>query len=163
MCNNRATIVIGYCPMEVLGTSAYDYCHMLDVQKLTECHKNGKHLIIEISLNKFPPLTLLLSFLVIETKLPIAISYRFITKGEQALLVTANFNYQDKPIGISCTVTPGLVDSSLAIDKNLRMQSTSKVGILEMDSIGHESTKRRRPIESSTESVSGNNPRTFLL
>ena len=29
--------------MEVLGTSAYDYCHMLDVQKLAECHKNGKH------------------------------------------------------------------------------------------------------------------------
>lgn len=133
--DNKATIVIGYCPMEILGTSAYDYCHMLDVQKLAECHKN-----------------------VIETKLPIAISYRFITKGEQALLVTANFNYQDKPIGISCTVTPGLVDANLAIDKNIKMQqqSTSKVGILEMDSIGHENAKRRKHVDS-IESVSCDN------
>lgn len=124
--DSRATIVIGYCPMEVLGTSAYDYCHMLDVQKLAECHKN-----------------------VIETKLPIAISYRFITKGEQALLVTANFNYQDMPAGINCTVSPGLKDASPSIDKSIKVQSTGKVGILEMDSIGHENAKRRRQIDST--------------
>ena len=75
------------------------------------------------------------------------------------MLVTANFNYQDKPIGISCTVTPGILDATPVIDTNVKMQST--VGIFDMASIGHENAKRRKQIESSSESLSSNNLSLF--
>ncbi|EDV97511.1 protein cycle isoform X2 [Drosophila grimshawi] len=37
--DQRATLVIGFLPQEILGTSFYDYFHKEDISALVECHK----------------------------------------------------------------------------------------------------------------------------
>lgn len=82
--------LIGYSPLEILGTSAYDYCLLSDLEKLVDCHKQ-----------------------LIETRNPSSISYRFLTKGEEALLVTANFSLLYKSSVINCKYSLGSSGPSL--------------------------------------------------
>lgn len=37
----RATLILGFLPQELLGTSMYEYYHHDDIQALAECHKNA--------------------------------------------------------------------------------------------------------------------------
>jgi hypothetical protein len=43
MLSKRASEIIGYSPIEVLGTSCYDYSHHDDLEKLVNCHKKCKN------------------------------------------------------------------------------------------------------------------------
>ena len=37
--DHRASPIIGYLPIEVLGTSGYDYYHFDDLEKVIACHQ----------------------------------------------------------------------------------------------------------------------------
>lgn len=66
--NKRATEIIGYSPIEIIGTCSYDYCHLDDLEKLIDCHK-------KLLQNGAVPL----------------IAYRFRTKGHQWLWIQSRF------------------------------------------------------------------------
>lgn len=60
--------MIGYSPIEILGTCGYDYCHHDDLENLIDCHK-------KLLQNGAVPL----------------IAYRFRTKGDQWMWVQSRF------------------------------------------------------------------------
>ncbi|RNA22696.1 Circadian locomoter output cycles kaput [Brachionus plicatilis] len=66
--DSKATEIIGYSPIEIIGTCSYDYCHLDDLEKLIDCHK-------KLLQNGAVPL----------------IAYRFRTKGQQWLWIQSRF------------------------------------------------------------------------
>nr|AGV28723.1 clock 1-4 [Eurydice pulchra] len=85
--DHRAPTIIGYLPFEVLGTSGYDYYHVDDLEKVSECHemlmKKGKG---------------------------ISCFYRFLTKGQQWIWLRSHYcityhQWNSKPEFIVCTNT----------------------------------------------------------
>lgn len=60
--------MIGYSPIEIIGTCIYDYCHLDDLEKLIDCHK-------KLLQNGAVPL----------------IAYRFRTKGQQWIWIQSRF------------------------------------------------------------------------
>ena len=62
MCNlilttNRATVILGYLPQELLGTSVYEYYHQEDIPAMGQVHRKGirllKHQYFDFTLNGF--------------------------------------------------------------------------------------------------------------
>jgi len=48
--DSRATAIIGYVQLEVVGTSGYDYYHIDDLDKIITCHEARKNRILCICL-----------------------------------------------------------------------------------------------------------------
>jgi len=66
--DSKATEIVGYNQIEVLGTSFYDYCHHEDLEKVLECHKK---LILNGAIQ--------------------SLSFRFRTKGQQWIWLQTSF------------------------------------------------------------------------
>lgn len=49
--DSRATPIIGYVQLEVVGTSGYDYYHIDDLDKIVVCHETRKKLDVLFSFN----------------------------------------------------------------------------------------------------------------
>ncbi|CAH2035206.1 unnamed protein product, partial [Iphiclides podalirius] len=83
--DHRAPPIIGYLPFEVLGTSAYDYYHFDDLEKVVNCHEK---------LMQKGELT--------------SCYYRFLTKGQQWIWLQTRFfityhQWNSKPEFVVCT------------------------------------------------------------
>lgn len=95
--------LMGYSLMEMLGTSAYDYCHLSDLENLTDCHKK-----------------------IITNKKAISLSYRLMTKGEASLKVTASFSFMEKINSITCKIRLGSTqDVPMLSDTTVSVESES--------------------------------------
>jgi len=142
----RATQIIGYTPMEVLGTCGYDYCHVDDLEKLIECHKT-----------------------LLKTGASISNVCRFRTKGQQWISLTTSYNLvfnplaanSSEPQSVHCTHRlVNVNDQFLAVSNRPLTMATSS----SLDSEASESSikKAMKPKEPEvTESAQEKFNRTF--
>ncbi|KAM4699546.1 large ribosomal subunit protein eL31 isoform 1-T1 [Discoglossus pictus] len=147
--DHRAPPIIGYSPIEVLGTSGYDYYHVDDLDMLAKCHEN----LVQFGKGK-------------------SCCYRFLTKGQQWIWLQTHYyityhQWNSKPEFIVCTHTvlsyadvrverrqdlsmegssPDAIVSSALKDKSLTVDNEQHFNVLE------ERAPLLRP--SSTPSVS---------
>ncbi|XP_040280977.1 neuronal PAS domain-containing protein 2 isoform X4 [Bufo bufo] len=83
--DHRAPPIIGYLPIEVLGTSGYDYYHVDDLEILAKCHEH----LMQFGKGK-------------------SCCYRFLTKGQQWIWLQTHYyityhQWNSKPEFIVCT------------------------------------------------------------
>lgn len=128
--DSKATKMIGYSPMEIFGTSIYDYCHPADIQKLVACHQK-----------------------IVRTKEPVNLKFGFITKGDETLAVKTFFSFQSNIGCIKCIFKTEFTDvdestSTQNNDNKINIKQNT-AGITELSDLGHENAKRRKNSDSN--------------
>ncbi|XP_063809523.1 neuronal PAS domain-containing protein 2 [Pseudophryne corroboree] len=158
----RAPPIIGYLPIEVLGTSGYDYYHVDDLEILARCHEH----LMQFGKGK-------------------SCCYRFLTKGQQWIWLKTHYyityhQWNSKPEFIVCThsvvryadvrverkqkislednSSEAIVTSALE-DKDLNVDSDQHFNMLEV-SASHLSPSRTPSVSSRSSHKSPQTPVT---
>ncbi|XP_053563614.1 60S ribosomal protein L31 isoform X2 [Bombina bombina] len=110
--DHRAPPIIGYSPIEVLGTSGYDYYHVDDLDMLAKCHE----LLMQFGKGK-------------------SCCYRFLTKGQEWIWLQTHYyityhQWNSKPEFIVCTHTVlSYADARVERRQDLGMEESSQEAI----------------------------------
>ncbi|XP_048506862.1 circadian locomoter output cycles protein kaput isoform X2 [Athalia rosae] len=137
--DHRATPIIGYTPIEVLGTSGYDYYHVDDLGKVVTCHEA-----------------------LMQKGEGTSCHYRFLTKGQQWIWLQTRFyitynQWNSKPEFVVCTHS--VVDYAVVIKQDRKNpdeleKSNQDISVTESPSNDHQ----QRKVATSSQSGLASSP-----